>query len=134
MSDPLGILGSTPLQLGGSLTNPCTEASSEESAAPCEPLAGHILKVVAMRTNDDSAPPQSSVVGKIVLIHVGMSLRQAEELLIGATLQQTGGNVREAAKILGIDRSTLHEKIKLYGIVEWTREWRKGVGKPPKER
>jgi transcriptional regulator of acetoin/glycerol metabolism len=87
-----------------------------------------------MRTNDDSAPPQRSVVDKIVSIHVGMSLRQAEELLIGATLQQTGGNVREAAKILGIDRSTLHEKIKLYGIVEWTREWRKGVGKPPEER
>ncbi len=69
-----------------------------------------------------------------MLIHVGMSLRQAEELLIGATLQQTAGNVREAAKILGIDRSTLHEKIRLYDIVEWTREWRKGVSKPPKER
>ena len=87
-----------------------------------------------MRTNDDSAPPQSNVLGKIVPIHVGMSLRQTEELLIGATLQQTGGNVCEAAKILGIDRSTLHEKIRLYDIVELTREWRKGVGKPPKER
>ena len=90
--------------------------------------------MVVMRTNDDSAPPEGSVEGKIVLIHVGMSLRQAEELLIGATLQQTGGNVREAAKILDIDRSTLHEKIKLYDIVEWTREWRKGVGKPPEKR
>ena len=68
-----------------------------------------------MRTND-SAPLESSAVGKIVLVHVGMSLRQAEELLIGATLQQTGGNVREAAKILGIDRSTLYGKIRLYGI------------------
>jgi transcriptional regulator of acetoin/glycerol metabolism len=62
-----------------------------------------------MRTNDDSAPPQSSVVDRIVPIHVGMSLRQAEELLTGATLQQTGGKVREAAKVLGIDRSTLRK-------------------------
>ena len=87
-----------------------------------------------MKTNDDSAPPQSNVVGKMLPIHVGMSLRQTEELLIGATLQQTGGNVREAAKILGIDRSTLHEKIRLYDIVELNREWRKEVGKPPKDR
>jgi two-component system response regulator HydG len=86
-----------------------------------------------MRTND-SAPLESSAVGKIVLVHVGMSLRQAEELLIGATLQQTGGNVREAAKILGIDRSTLYGKIRLYGIVERTREWRKGVAKRPEGR
>jgi hypothetical protein len=39
-----------------------------------------------MRAND-SAPPQTSVIGKIVPIHVGMSLREAEELLIGATFQ-----------------------------------------------
>ena len=67
-------------------------------------------------------------------MHVGMTLRQAEELLITATLQHTDGNVREAARILGINRSTLYEKTKLYAIVEWTRERRKGVGKPPEGR
>jgi transcriptional regulator of acetoin/glycerol metabolism len=87
-----------------------------------------------MKTKDDSAPLQNRVAGNIVLVHVGMTLRQAEELLVTATLQHTGGNVREAAKILGIDRSTLYGKTRLYGIVEWTREWRKGVGKPPEER
>ena len=87
-----------------------------------------------MRTRDDYASAQSSLIGKIVLIHVGMSLRQAEGLLIGATLQHTRGNVREAATILGIDRSTLLEKIKLYDIVKRTREWRKGVGKTLQER
>jgi DNA-binding NtrC family response regulator len=81
-----------------------------------------------MKTKDDSAPPQNRVASNIVLMHVGMTLRQAEEILIAATLEETGGNVREAAKILGIDRSTLHQKIKLYGIVAWTREQRKRAG------
>ncbi len=35
---------------------------------------------------------------------------------MAATLDRTGGNVKEAAIALGIDRSTLYEKIKKYGI------------------
>jgi len=50
-----------------------------------------------------------------------------------ATIKHTEGNVREAARILGIDRSTLYEKTKLYDIVEWTRGRRTGVGKLPEE-
>ena len=87
-----------------------------------------------MKKNDDPAPTQTSVASNTVLMHVGMTLRQAEKLLIVATLKHTEGNVREAARILGIDRSTLYEKTKLYAIVEWTRERRKRVGKPPEER
>jgi len=45
-----------------------------------------------------------------------MSLADMEKLLISATLRQTGGNIKESASILGIDRSTLYEKIKKYGI------------------
>ena len=87
-----------------------------------------------MKKNDDPAPTQTSVASNTVLIHVGMTLRQAEKLLIVATIQHTEGNVREAARILGIDRSTLYEKTKLYAILEWTRERRKEVGKPHEER
>jgi transcriptional regulator of acetoin/glycerol metabolism len=36
--------------------------------------------------------------------------------LIVATLQRTNGNIRESATMLGIDRSTLYEKIKRYEI------------------
>jgi transcriptional regulator of acetoin/glycerol metabolism len=32
------------------------------------------------------------------------------------TLERTGGNIKESASILGIDRSTLYEKIKRYEI------------------
>jgi DNA-binding NtrC family response regulator len=45
-----------------------------------------------------------------------MSLQQMEKQLIEATVQRTGGNIKESASILGIDRSTLYEKIKRYGI------------------
>jgi DNA-binding NtrC family response regulator len=45
-----------------------------------------------------------------------MSLEAMEKQLIGATLTYTGGNIREAAHVLGIDRSTLYEKIRKYEI------------------
>jgi transcriptional regulator of acetoin/glycerol metabolism len=39
-----------------------------------------------------------------------------EKQLIIATLHHTSGNIRESANMLGIDRSTLYEKIKRYEI------------------
>lgn len=41
---------------------------------------------------------------------------ESEEVRIVHTLQRTYGNKAQAARILGIDRSTLYRKIKLYGI------------------
>jgi transcriptional regulator with PAS, ATPase and Fis domain len=46
----------------------------------------------------------------------GMSLQDMEKILITATLQRTNGNIKESASILGIDRSTMYEKIKRYEI------------------
>jgi DNA-binding NtrC family response regulator len=46
----------------------------------------------------------------------GMSLQDMEKVLIVGTLQRTNGNIKESASILGIDRSTLYEKIKRYEI------------------
>jgi DNA-binding NtrC family response regulator len=45
-----------------------------------------------------------------------MSLADMEKLLITAALRHTGGNIKESATILGIDRSTLYDKIKKYAI------------------
>jgi transcriptional regulator of acetoin/glycerol metabolism len=45
-----------------------------------------------------------------------MTMQDMEKVLITATLQRTQGNIKEAASILGIDRSTLYEKIKKYEI------------------
>ena len=46
----------------------------------------------------------------------GVTIEEMEKQLIAATLQRTGGNIKEAAGVLGIDRSTLYEKIKRYEI------------------
>jgi DNA-binding protein Fis len=51
-----------------------------------------------------------------VPVYAGMTLSRAEQLLIEATMQHTLGNVSQAAKMLGVDRSTLYEKLKRYGI------------------
>ena len=45
-----------------------------------------------------------------------MTLQEMEKLAIMATLQRTNGNIKESAALLGIDRSTLYEKIKKYEI------------------
>lgn len=45
-----------------------------------------------------------------------LSLDEVERLAILATLQRTQGNIKEAAAILGIDRSTLYDRLKKYGI------------------
>jgi len=45
-----------------------------------------------------------------------MPLREVEKQVITATLQRTEGNVKEAASLLGIDRSTLYIKLKKYDI------------------
>lgn len=49
-------------------------------------------------------------------ISAGMTLNEMEKVLIAATIQHTQGNIKAAASVLGIDRSTLYEKIKRYGI------------------
>ena len=45
-----------------------------------------------------------------------MTMQDMEKVLIAATIQRTQGNIKEAASVLGIDRSTLYEKIKKYDI------------------
>jgi transcriptional regulator with PAS, ATPase and Fis domain len=49
-------------------------------------------------------------------VPVNMSLQDIEKNVISATLKSAHGNIKETAAILGIDRSTLYEKIKKYGI------------------
>ncbi len=45
-----------------------------------------------------------------------LTLEEIEKQAIEATLRRTEGNIKEAARVLGIDRSTLYDKIKRYGI------------------
>ncbi|MGJ5817314.1 sigma-54-dependent transcriptional regulator [Paludibaculum fermentans] len=49
-------------------------------------------------------------------VPANMTLQDLERQAVQAALQRTGGNVKEAASSLGIDRSTMYEKIKKYDI------------------
>jgi DNA-binding NtrC family response regulator len=49
-------------------------------------------------------------------VPTSLPLHEVEKQVISATLQRTEGNIKEAAAILGIDRSTLYGKLKRYDI------------------
>jgi DNA-binding NtrC family response regulator len=49
-------------------------------------------------------------------IRVGLTIDEAEQALIHATLQQTANNKTRAASILGISAKTLHVKLKQYSL------------------
>jgi DNA-binding NtrC family response regulator len=49
-------------------------------------------------------------------INVGLTIDEAEQVLIQATLLHTGNNKTRAASILGISAKTLHVKLKQYSL------------------
>ena len=65
---------------------------------------------------DFSFLAQNGNAAKSPAIPAGITLADMEKLLIVATIQRTNGNIKESAAVLGIDRSTLYEKIKKYEI------------------
>lgn len=73
--------------------------------------AGPLLQAEDLRLGDitPSSPADDG-------LRAGMSLRQAERLLIEKTLEATGGNRTRAAELLGITRKTMQNKIKEYGL------------------
>ncbi len=76
--------------------------------------------IVACRSGtlgeDDLAFLQENGSGRQFRVPANMTLEEMEKLMIEAALKRTGGNVKESASGLGIDRSTLYDKLKKYGI------------------
>jgi DNA-binding NtrC family response regulator len=70
----------------------------------------------ALTEEEFSFLAQNGASSKAWSIPAGVTLQDMEKQLIIATIQRTGGNIKESASILGIDRSTLYEKIKRYEI------------------
>jgi DNA-binding NtrC family response regulator len=63
------------------------------------------------------APPQPATWDPdSVAVRVGMTIGEAERLLIEATLQHTGMSKARAASILDISTKTLHAKVKQYEL------------------
>ncbi len=67
-------------------------------------------------TEDEFSFLAQSGMPRALQIPAGMTLQEMEKHLIVATLNRTSGNIKESAAVLGIDRSTLYEKIKRYEI------------------
>ncbi len=53
-----------------------------------------------------------------ISIPLGVSAREAEKMLILKTLEMTGNNKAEAARILGVDVKTIRNKLKSFGIID----------------
>jgi transcriptional regulator with PAS, ATPase and Fis domain len=82
------------------------ENSIERAMVTCR---GHVL------TEDDFAFLTRGANGR-TWTPPDVSLEEMEKLMIEAALERKAGNVKDAATALGIDRSTLYEKIKRYEI------------------
>jgi DNA-binding NtrC family response regulator len=63
-----------------------------------------------LKQNGDRRPQPASA------FPANPSLEDVEKQVIGETLLRTRGNITESARILGIDRSTLYDKMKRYKI------------------
>jgi len=61
-----------------------------------------------------------------------MSLAEAEKTPHGGYTPADRWNVKAAAQMLGIDRSTVYEKIKAYGIVKERKRQEPNSEEPPK--
>jgi DNA-binding NtrC family response regulator len=83
------------------------ENSLERAIVTCR---NHVL------TESDFAFLATAKAQKGWTVPAGMTLQEIEKQAIIATLDRTQGNIKEAAGMLGIDRSTLYDKIKRYEI------------------
>ncbi|HUW55085.1 MAG TPA: sigma-54 dependent transcriptional regulator [Planctomycetota bacterium] len=72
-----------------------------------------MLEVGDIPEHIHALPPEKT---RAVELSAPMSLSDAEEKLIKDTLELTGGNREETARILGIGERTLYRKLKLYGL------------------
>jgi Fis family transcriptional regulator len=47
-----------------------------------------------------------------------MMIAEVEQALFNAVLEHTNGNQSKASEMLGINRSTLRKKLRLYGLID----------------
>ena len=78
---------------------------------PAVSLAAGLRRIAALRRNGAGIGPwlPAAVAFSAGAIAVNLAV-------IAATLRRNDGNVKETAAVLGIDRSTLYDKLKRYGI------------------
>jgi len=78
-------------------------------------LAGDGEEVLSLKGIPRSKNPETSLLSSIP--HDGLPLWKYEKCIIEHTMRRYGGNKQKVAKVLGIKRQTLYNKLKRYGIV-----------------
>ncbi|MBN1838049.1 MAG: sigma-54-dependent Fis family transcriptional regulator [Spirochaetales bacterium] len=73
---------------------------------------GELITKDLLKSEVQTAPPAQEQ----VVLEVGMTLDEAERELITKTLDLVSGNKGEAARLLGISRKGIYNKIKKYGL------------------
>src|SRR5205085_122520 len=92
---------------------PTTSAGGAGVAAPPSPLAPFAalarstLGAIAANHSDDAL---------VLRFPIGTTVEEAEKQLILRTLEVIGGNKQKAARVLGISRRCLYNKLASYGI------------------
>jgi DNA-binding NtrC family response regulator len=85
-------------------------------------LMNTIQQLVVMNENGEIGPeelgdkfrPASKAVAGSGLIQAGMTIEEMEKVLIQETLKSTGFNLSRTARVLGVTRKTLHNKLDRY--------------------
>ncbi len=77
-----------------------------------------LIKALAttLLTEIDSLGEEDTIAIERGSFDLSQRVREFEVKLIRAALLKTGGNQRRAATLLGVKSTTLHNKIKSYGI------------------
>jgi len=66
--------------------------------------------------DEEDGMDEEAVSGERVVIPVGITAAEAEKKLILATLERTGNNKAEAARLLSVSVKTVRNKLKAYGL------------------
>ncbi len=69
-----------------------------------------------------SEPPTPMVPPNAIVIPLGTTIQDAEKSLILRTLEYVGGNKQKAARVLGISRRCLYNRLEEYGVMKATAE------------
>jgi DNA-binding NtrC family response regulator len=84
----------------------------------------HIIEGALIRSGGSTIQPEhlrffpaSSAVKDGSALEIPLNLEQAEVFLIKRALEQSGGNISEAARLLGVSRPTLYRKLVQSGII-----------------
>ena len=76
---------------------------------------GTILPAHLLGLDADNQRPAAAADPDAIALRVGTTVREGEKALILKTLEYTGNNKTQAAKILEVSLKTLHNKLKEYG-------------------